>query len=79
MLVRFYRPSTIAGIYLYCKVCDYLQFISHWDDATPTLETAPGRYGKIYTITDGDRMRIVCGAAFMAECPEFVRIPPPSI
>ena len=79
MLVRFYRPKSESGIYLYCKICEYVQFISLWDDADPKVETSQGQYGKIYTITDGDRLRIVCGAALIAEWPHFVRIPLPSI
>ena len=79
LLIRFYAPSEIAGIYLYCKVCDNVQFVKYWKNANPKVETSQGRHGKIYTITDGDRLRIVCGVAFIAECAEFVRFPLPSL
>ena len=79
LLIRFYTPSKIAGIYLYCKICEIVQFVKYWEDASPKIDISQGRHGKIYTVTDGNRLRIVCGAAFIAECPEFVRIPPPSL
>ena len=79
MLVRFYRDGSLAGIYLYCKSCDLVQFHSSWLDANVRVEISQGRYGAVYTITDGDRLRIVCGAAFLAESPDLVRLEEPSI
>src|SRR5689334_4321527 len=67
MLVRFYRDRSLAGTYLYCKGCDLVQFQSSWLHADVRIEVSTGRYGPLYTITDGDRLRIVCGAAFWAE------------
>ena len=79
MLVRFYRDGSLAGIYLYCKSCDIVQFQSSWLDANVKIQISDGRYGKIYNITDGDRLRIVCGAAFLAESPGLVRLQEPGI
>lgn len=79
LLVRFYQPSKIAGIYLYCKACDFVQFERSWEDVSLTIKASQEPHGKIYTITDGDRLRIVCGAAWMAVCSEFVHIPSPKV
>jgi len=79
MLVRFYRDGSLAGVYLYCMSCDFVQFQSSWLDADVRVEISKGRYGQVYTITDGDRLRIVCGAAFLAESPDLVRLQEPSI
>jgi hypothetical protein len=74
MLVRFYRDGSLAGIYLFCKSCDLVQFQSSWLDADVRVEISQGQYGPVYTITDGDRLRIVCGAAFLAESPELISL-----
>jgi hypothetical protein len=79
MLVRFYREGSLAGIYLYCKSCDSVQFLSSWLDANVRVEISQGRHGPVYTITDGDRMRIMCGAAFVAESSDLVRLQEPGI
>jgi hypothetical protein len=79
MLVRFYQDGSLAGIYLYCKSCDFVQFESSWLDANVRVEISKGKYGPVYTITDGDRLRIVCGAAFLAESPDLVRLQEPSM
>ena len=79
MLVRFYRDGSLAGIYLYCKSCDMVQFQDSWLDANVRVEISKGQRGSVYTITDGDRLRIVCGAAFLAESPELVSLQEPSI
>jgi hypothetical protein len=77
MLVRFYQSGSLAGTYLYCKSCDQVQFHSSWEDADVNVEISRGGLGPVYTITDGDRLRIVCGAAFLAESPELVRLEEP--
>src|SRR5689334_16196714 len=79
MLVRFYRDGSLAGIYLYCKSCDLVHFESFWLDADVRVEISQGRYGPVYTITDGERLRIMCGAAFLAESPDLVRLDDQSI
>jgi hypothetical protein len=79
MLVRFYRDGSLAGIYLYCKSCDSVHFESSWLDANLRIEISQGRNAPRYVITDGDRLRIVCGAAFLAESPELVDLPGPGI
>lgn len=79
MLVRFYRSGSMAGIYLYCMSCDVVQFQSYWEDADVSVRISQGRFGPLYTITDGDRLRIECGAAFMAESSELIRLEEPSI
>jgi hypothetical protein len=79
MLVRFYREGSLAGIYVYCKGCELVQFQSSWLDADVRVEISKGRYGQVYTITDGDRLRIECGAAFLADCPQLVRFEGPGI
>ena len=79
MLVRFYHDGSLAGIYLWCKSCDLVHFESSWLDADVRVEISQGRYGLVYTITDGERLRIVCGAAFLAESPELIRLEQPCI
>jgi hypothetical protein len=79
MLVRFYREGSLAGIYLYCKSCDLVHFESFWLDADVRVEISQGRYGPVYNITDGERLRIMCGAAFLAESPDLVRLDDQSI
>ena len=78
LLVRFFREGSLAGIYLYCKICHRVQFDSYWLSADVRIEISQGQHGPIYTIIDGDRLRIVCGAAFLAESPELIRIPRPN-
>ncbi len=74
MLVRFYRDGSLAGIYLYCKSCDSVQFQSSWWDANVRVHISQGQYGSVLTNTDGDRLRIVCGAAFLAESPVLISL-----
>jgi hypothetical protein len=79
MLVRFYRDGSLAGIYLYCKNCESVQFRTSWLDANVRVEILEGPHGPVYTITDGDRLHIVCGAAFLAQSPDLIRLPELSI
>jgi len=79
MLVRFYTPGSLAGIYLYCTGCDLVHFQSSWLDANTRVEISQGRYGPVYTITDGERLRIVCARACLAESRDLLRLQEPSI
>jgi hypothetical protein len=75
LLVRFHRESSLAGIYLYCKSCDVVHFDAYWLDSDVRFVQSPGKYGPIFTVTDGDHLRVVCSVAFIAESPEFISIP----
>jgi hypothetical protein len=77
LLVRFYRDGSLAGIYLYCKGCDLVHFVSSWLDADVRVEISQGQFGPVYTITDGERLRVICGAAFLAESSDLVRLEEP--
>jgi hypothetical protein len=75
MLVRFYTAGSLAGIYLYCKGCDLIQFHGGWENADPSVTISQGRDGPICTVSDGDRLRIVSSAAFLAETSELISLP----
>ena len=77
LLIRFYRDGTYGGIYLYCKSCDRVEFNAFWQDADISVEISEGEFGPIYTITDGERLRIECHAAFLGEYPDSLTIPRP--
>ena len=79
MLVRFYREGSLAGVYLYCKACNSVQFQSFWLNSDVAVRISEGQHGSVYTITDGDRLRIVCGAAFLAQSPDLIRLPEPKV
>lgn len=67
LLVRFYESGSWNGIYLFCKGCEDVHFQSSWPNANVTVEILAGQYGREYMITDGDRLRIHCSAAFLTE------------
>lgn len=71
MLVRFYTSGASAGIFLFCKNCESVQFKSDWLEANVRVAVSRGEYGLVYTIKDGDRLQIVCGAAFLAETSDY--------
>lgn len=79
LLVRFYREGSDSGIYLYCKDCDSIQFEGSWRQAMPTVELSPSQFPGRVTIKDGERLSVICGAAFLAESSVFVRLPEPRI
>ena len=72
LLVRFYRVGSLAGAYLLCKNCSEVHFQSSWLDAHVRVGISQGKFGPVYTITDGDRLRVVCTAAFLAETPDLI-------
>ena len=73
LLIRFYQEGDRAGIYLYCKMCDLVHFQADWENADLSVHISEGQNGRVYAITDGDRLRIVCGAAFVAHSSNFIR------
>jgi len=75
LLVRYYRESSMAGIYLYCKGCDVVHFDAYWLDADIEFQQSPGKHGPIFTVTDGEHLRVVCSVAFIAASPNLISIP----
>lgn len=78
-LVRFYREGSESGIYLYCKDCDALRFDSSWREARPTLHFVQGPTGHRIEIQDGERLKVSCGSAFLAESADYLHLPEPKM
>jgi hypothetical protein len=77
-LVRLYREEDLKGsplvsLYLYLKVCDRVSFVGIWRDASIQIAERAGKYGREFVVSDGDRLRIECGAVFAAASTEMVR------
>ena len=76
LLIRLYRDGTnpIPSAYVLCKNCYSVQFEPHWKNANIRISRAPGRFGDVITVSDGERLRVSCGGAFGAEHDEFIAI-----
>ena len=63
-LVRFHEVHQDYDVYIWCKGCEEVSFHSGWPDAELSLDIRrTGQDGEV-EITDGDRLRILCGWAF---------------
>jgi len=75
LLIRFFQKGSMAGFYLYCKACDIVHFDAYWQDTNLKIAISEDKYGKLFTITDGERLRIVCRAVFTGKASQLISIP----
>lgn len=80
LLVRIYRkqgrgsPSS-TSLYLYLRGCYRVSFENSWNDVRVRIEEQPGKFGREFIVTDGDRLFVQCGARpLAAESSEFLRL-----
>ena len=67
LLVRFYAKRPLADTLLYCTCCDAVRFHAYWKDADVRIAISHDEHGQRFTITDGERLHIMCRTAQLAE------------
>jgi len=72
LLARFYAARPLADTLLYCAGCDEVRFHASWKDADVRVAISCDQKGQIFTITDGDRLFIVCRVAQLAESRDII-------
>jgi hypothetical protein len=72
LLARFYAPRPLADTLLYCTACDFVSFHAYWDKSDVRISISRDKHGPIFEITDGERLRIVCRTASLAESRKLV-------
>jgi hypothetical protein len=72
LLARFYAKRPLADTLLYCTGCDVVSFQAGWDNADVRIAISQDKYGPVFEITDGDRFRVVCRTARLAESRDLV-------
>ena len=73
-LVRFHEEGEMSGAYLWCKGCEEVSFQSGWQDADLTIDIRKAGQDSEVEISDGQRLRIVCGWAFWTEADELLHL-----
>ncbi len=73
-LVRFYEECELSGAYLLCKGCEEVSFKTGWQDADLQIDILrTGQDGEVL-ITDGQRLRVICGWAFWTEAEDLLHL-----
>jgi hypothetical protein len=74
-LLRFFRPPAMGGIYLLCSSCELVHFqTDSWRGSAIAIASQSDRRGIAYSVSDGEKLRIVCRALSWAESPAWVRL-----
>lgn len=72
LLARFYARRPLADTLLYCAGCDFVSFHAGWQDVDVRVAISHDKHGPVFEITDGERLRIVCRSAELAESRDLV-------
>jgi hypothetical protein len=67
LLARFYAGHPLADTLLYCTGCDVVRFHAYWKDVDVRAAISHDKQGTMFTITDGERLYVVCRTAELAE------------
>jgi hypothetical protein len=72
LLARFSAKRPLTDTLLYCTGCDLVHFQAYWQEADVRVAISHHRHGQIFTIEDGERLRVVCRTAALAESRDLV-------
>ena len=67
----FTRQVHRREFFCFVKAANQFSLKVDWLEANVIVAVSRGEYGLVYTIKDGDRLQIVCGAAFLAETSDY--------
>jgi hypothetical protein len=65
-LVRVHRedPNDIFSLFLLCKNCYRVNFISHWINSNLEISISQGELGTVWLLKDADNLSVTSGALF---------------
>ena len=66
-LVRYFDTGELSVVYLWFKGVQNASFEPFWTRDDPNIALAPGKYGNVIVVSDGDHLRVEAIHAFRAE------------
>jgi len=76
LLIRFFREGTHAShsLYLLCKDCRTVHFQAYWLNMQVRVNLKSESGTSAHFVSDGDRLRVECGAVSAAQSDAFIHL-----